>query len=125
MKLRVARHTANLEQIIFFYHDLLGLEVLGNFEDHNGYNGVFLGLKNTGWHLEFTTSAHAPQHEPDDDDLLVFYQHSTVDYEALQQKFEAHHIKRIPAKNPYWNANGCTYLDPDGYRIVIALAGNY
>jgi catechol 2,3-dioxygenase-like lactoylglutathione lyase family enzyme len=125
MKLRVARHTAKLEPIIHFYRDLLGLEVLGSFEDHNGYNGVFLGLKDAGWHLEFTTSAQAPQHEPDEDDLLVFYQPSVAEYEALRQKFEAHNIKSIPAINPYWNTNGCTYLDSDGYRIVIAIAGNY
>lgn len=122
MKLRVARHTANLEPIIHFYHDLLELEVLGSFEDHDGYNGVFIGLNNTGWHLEFTTSAQAPQHEPDEDDLLVFYQQSVADYEALKQKLEAHHVPMVAAKNPYWNANGCTYLDPDGYRIVIAIA---
>jgi len=125
MKLRVARHTANLQPVIYFYCNLLGLEVLGSFQDHDGYNGVFIGLKNTGWHLEFTTSAQAPQHEPDDDDLLVFYQQSTGEYEALQHQLEAHHVPLVTAKNPYWNANGCTYSDPDGYRIVIALAGNY
>jgi len=125
MKLRVARHTVDLQLIINFYHELLGLEVLGNFEDHNGYNGVFLGLKNAHWHLEFTTSTQAPQHKPDEDGLLVFYQYSAADYEALQQKFEAYNINKIAAKNPYWNTNGCTYLDPDGYSIVIALAGSY
>ena len=26
------------------------------------------------------------------------------------------------AANPYWNRCGRTYLDPDGYRIVIAAA---
>lgn len=125
MRLRVARHTSDINQIIYFYHDLLGLELLGSFEDHNGYNGVFLGLKNTGWHLEFTTSAHAPQHEPDDDDLLVFYQPSVAEYEALKQKLETGNVAAITAKNPYWNQNGCTYLDPDGYRVVIAITGNY
>jgi catechol 2,3-dioxygenase-like lactoylglutathione lyase family enzyme len=125
MKLRVARHTINLERIIWFYCDLLGLEVLGKFEDHDGYNGVFLGLKNTGWHLEFTTSAHPPQHEPDEDDLLVFYQQSAAEYEALKHKLETHNATMVTARNPYWDTNGCTYLDPDGYRVVIALAGTY
>lgn len=125
MKLRVARHTADLQPVIHFYSDLLGLEVLGSFENHDGYNGVFMGLKNMGWHLEFTTSAQPPQHQPDEDDLLVFYQQSTAEYEALIQKLEAHHVTAVTAKNPYWNSNGYTYLDPDGYSVVIALAGNY
>lgn len=125
MKLRVARHSVNLEHIIWFYRDLLGLEVLGSFEDHNGYNGVFIGLKGMEWHLEFTTSAQLPKHEPDEDDLLVFYQHSVAEYEALKQRLETHNATILTAKNPYWNTNGCMYLDPDGYRVLIALAGNY
>lgn len=125
MKLRVARHTANIDAIIHFYRDILGLETLGRFDNHNGYDGVFFGLKNSGWHLEFTTSAEPPQHQPDEDDLLIFYQQTTAEYEALKEKFAAHNIKSIPAKNPYWNANGTCYPDPDGYGVVIAVAGIY
>lgn len=125
MKLRVARHTTNLQPIIGFYCGLLGLELLGRFEDHNGYDGVFIGMKNAGWHLEFTTSALAPQHAPDEDDLLVFYQPSGTAYEALKHKLETNNCIAVSAKNPYWNENGYTYLDPDGYRVVIAITGNY
>jgi len=63
-----------------------------------GYNGVFLGVKDAGWHLEFTTSVDAPQHQPDEDDLLVFYQKNAADYEALKLKFEQHNISPVPAK---------------------------
>ena len=125
MRLRVARHTANLEPIIRFYGDILGLEVIGSFEDHDGYNGIFLGIKGAGWHLEFTTSAQQPQHQTDEDDLLVFYQQTEADHEVLKQKFAANNIKPVTAKNPYWNANGICYTDPDGYMIVIAIAGIY
>jgi catechol 2,3-dioxygenase-like lactoylglutathione lyase family enzyme len=121
VKLRVARHTANLEPIVSFYCDILGLEVLGRFEDHNGYDGIFLGLKDMGWHLEFTRSAEAPEHHPDEDDLLVFYLNSTEEVEHLKQKFSSKGIAPIPAKNPYWNANGTLYLDPDGFGIMITV----
>jgi len=31
-------------------------------------------------------------------------------------------VTRIPNRNPYWNRSGLTFLDPDGYRLVIAVA---
>ena len=34
--LRVARPTDNLPEIIQFYRDGLGFEVIGSFEDHEG-----------------------------------------------------------------------------------------
>jgi hypothetical protein len=43
MTFRFARHTNNLEQLKSFYIYILGLELLGGFENHNGYDGVFIG----------------------------------------------------------------------------------
>ena len=43
------------------------------FKNHNTYNGVFLGLQNKDWHLEFTESNEKVNHHSDKDDLLVFY----------------------------------------------------
>ena len=73
MKFRIARHTTDLNRIIDFYGRILGLKVLGEFKDHHSYSGVFLGIPGESWHLEFTLSDAAPVHQPDDDDLLVFY----------------------------------------------------
>ncbi|MER2163157.1 MAG: hypothetical protein ABS921_03445 [Psychrobacter alimentarius] len=56
MKFRYAQHTNNLDSFISFYQNIIGLEKLGGFKDHNGYDGVFLGLPNQDWHLEFTYS---------------------------------------------------------------------
>jgi hypothetical protein len=52
MKVRFARHTNNLDAIKSFYIDVLGLDLLGGFENHNGYDGVFIGIPNTDWYLE-------------------------------------------------------------------------
>ena len=41
MKFRYARHTNNLDTLIDFYQNVIGLEKLGGFKDHNGYDGVF------------------------------------------------------------------------------------
>jgi catechol 2,3-dioxygenase-like lactoylglutathione lyase family enzyme len=121
MQLRVARHTSNLNLITNFYTRLLGLQVLGDFTGHAGYDGVFLGLPDTGWHLEFTTSDELPDHQPDEDDLLVFYADNKTGYQKLIDKFAQENITEVKAKNPYWELNGHTYADPDGYRVVITL----
>jgi catechol 2,3-dioxygenase-like lactoylglutathione lyase family enzyme len=125
MKIRIARHTANLKQITAFYCDVMGFNILGKFDDHNGYNGVFIGQNQQNWHLEFTTSADAPQHLPDEDDLLVWYADSQQEYDDINHRLSQHSIPSIKAKNPYWNDNGTTYTDPDGFRIVIAKPPAY
>ena len=119
MKLRVARHTANLQAIAGFYTRLLGLQVLGDFKGHDGYDGVFIGLPTANWHLEFTVSNEQPIHQPDEDDLLVFYPDTVEQYQQLISRFKREQIPEVAAKNPYWETNGHTYIDPDGYRIVI------
>ncbi|MES2274636.1 MAG: VOC family protein [Bacteroidota bacterium] len=120
MKLRVARHTTNLQTITLFYTELLGLSLLGSFKDHDHYDGIFLGLPGADWHLEFTTSNQQPHHQPDEDDLLVFYPDTVEDYAALINRFKQAGTEQVEAKNSYWRANGVVYLDPDGFGVVIA-----
>jgi len=120
MNLRIARHTSDLNAIILFYHNILGLEILGSFKNHGDYDGVFLGIKNENWHLEFTVSSEKPDHKADANDLLVFYPESQEKFLELIDKIRKAEIKVAKPKNPYWEENGITYLDPDGYRIVIA-----
>jgi catechol 2,3-dioxygenase-like lactoylglutathione lyase family enzyme len=52
--LRVARPTDNLEEVARFYRDGLGFVELYRFENHEGFDGVMLGLKGGPYHLEFT-----------------------------------------------------------------------
>lgn len=124
MKFRTARHTTELNRIIDFYGRVLGLKVLGEFRDHQNYDGVFLGIPGESWHLEFTVSADAPAHSPDDDDLLVFYAESLEEFNKIKERFIANKVKHVSPKNPYWERNGITFEDPDGFRIVISLIRN-
>lgn len=119
MKFRAARHTNNLSPIIAFYTNVLGLSVLGDFKDHDGYDGVFVGLPGADWHLEFTTSAESANHKPDEDDLLVFYPASADEYAAITERFSKHNIPPAEPKNPYWKVNGTLYKDPDGFGVMI------
>jgi len=43
--LRVARPTDNWVAVVKFYRDGLGFEVLCEFKDHDGFDGVMLGGK--------------------------------------------------------------------------------
>ena len=120
MVLRVARHTNNLEIIENFYVNILGFEKLGGFQNHNNYDGSFIGKSDLDWHFEFTQSDVKANHTFDDDDIIVLYPDTIKKYNNLLDNILAHNISIITATNPYWNENGKMFLDPDGYRIVIS-----
>lgn len=120
MTFRFARHTNNLEQLKSFYIDILGLELLGGFENHNGYDGVFIGKPNENWHLEFTKSDEIVTFNFGEEDILVFYPNTKLEFELIHDNLIANKIEFIQAKNNYWNENGKMILDPDGYRVVIS-----
>ncbi|MCB9187709.1 MAG: VOC family protein [Flavobacteriales bacterium] len=118
MKLRIARHTDNLDRMIEFYKNILGLDLMGEFKDHDEYSGVFLGKTGMNWELEFTSSPNPAKHDFDEDDLLVFY-HNTEDLLKIKSKIIESRIPIKKAKNPYWNQNGLLIHDPDGFGIIL------
>lgn len=120
MFLRVARHTNDLKKIEDFYVNILGFELLGGFEKHNNYDGIFIGKSGLDWHLEFTQSMVKANHSFDEDDVIVLYPKTISDYNELINKLIHHNIATITAVNPFWNENGKMIQDPDGYRIVIS-----
>ncbi|WP_080778668.1 VOC family protein [Chryseobacterium phocaeense] len=120
MKFRYARHTTDLERIKAFYTSVLNFEVLGTFENHAGYDGIFLGKKNENWHLEFTVSDTIPTQVFDEDDLLVFYPELETDIQNLVENLKKHAIPLLQPENPYWRENGIYFLDPDGFGIIIS-----
>jgi catechol 2,3-dioxygenase-like lactoylglutathione lyase family enzyme len=120
MKLRIARHTNDLEKIKSFYIDILGLELMGTFENHDNYDGVFIGKPNLDWHLEFTKSNDLANHIFDEDDILVFYPETILEFKTLINNLLNNAFSTITSKNPYWNKNGKMFLDPDGYQIVLS-----
>jgi catechol 2,3-dioxygenase-like lactoylglutathione lyase family enzyme len=116
MQLRVARHTARLEEVVRFYRDGLGLPEVGRFEGHDGYDGVFLAVPGTDAHLEFTSGgAHAPP-APDPETLIVLYLGGT---EAVAETCARLDAQPVEAANPYWQEHGVTIADPDGFRVVL------
>lgn len=121
MKLRIARHTNNLQAIEEFYCKIIALDNLGSFQEHEGYHGLFLGKRGLDWHLEFTTSNEPANHYPDEDDLLVFYVKDQNELNDFKRLFAVKKIDIHSAKNPYWNRNSLMVKDPDGFGIVITI----
>ncbi len=121
--LRVARPTDHLEQVVRFYTEGLGLTVVGSFEDHEGFDGVMLGVPGAHYHLEFTRKrGHSAGRAPTEDHLLVFYLPDREEWQAAVDRMQAAGYKAVTSFNPYWDRDGLTYEDPDGYRVVLENA---
>ena len=118
--MRVTRPTDNLHAIGKMYTEGLGFEVLGEFEGHDGFDGIILGHKNHLYHLEFTHHHGVIVGKaPTSDNLLVFYIPHVEQWEAIcKQMKEAGFILK-PSYNPYWDVVGKTFEDIDGYRVVL------
>lgn len=121
--LRVARPTDHLTEVVQFYRDGLGFEVLYEFNDHDGFDGIMLGHKGAAFHLEFTHKrGHTTGRAPTEDNLLVFYLPDEADWRQAVQRLESRGYKSVKAFNPYWNKQGKTFEDLDGYRVVLQNA---
>jgi catechol 2,3-dioxygenase-like lactoylglutathione lyase family enzyme len=117
---RVARPTDQLEAVVRFYHEGLGLPVLGRFAGHAGYDGVMLGLPDASHHLEFTQHAGgSPGTAPSQDNLLVLYFDDRAQLDALVARLASMGHAAVEPENPYWRGKSITFEDPDGWRVVL------
>jgi ribosomal protein S18 acetylase RimI-like enzyme len=114
---RVAHPVGDLARSASFYRDRLRLPVRDRFSGHDGYDGVIFTLPGGG-ELELTAGPAAPS-AGTDEDLLVLY---TGDAAAVADGLDAAGVPSIMSANPYWTRFGRTFLDPDGYRVVVATS---
>lgn len=120
VQVRVARPTDQLDKIKEFYVDGLGLEVVGHFENHQGYDGLMIGLPGKVYHLEFTQHVDgSPCPAPTHDNLLVFYMPDAKQIEVVVNSLDSLGYPVVEPENPYWVERGKTIEDPDGWRIVL------
>jgi catechol 2,3-dioxygenase-like lactoylglutathione lyase family enzyme len=119
-KLRVARPTDDIDALLPFYSEGLGLRVLHRFEDHDGFDGVMLGTIGAPYHFEFTRArAHSAGRAPTQDHLVVFYLPDEGAWRGAVDRMKNAGFEPVAAFNPYWDRQGVTFEDPDGYRIVL------
>ncbi|HET9391865.1 MAG TPA: VOC family protein [Steroidobacteraceae bacterium] len=118
--LRIARPVTDVEHSARMYCHGLMLRILGSFRDHDGFDGIMVGSLESEYHLELTRSRRHPINpRPTPEDLLVFYHPSEPDWHLACERMTAAGFQEVPSFNPYWNASGRTYMDPDGYRVVL------
>ena len=125
-RVRVARPTDRLEALRRFYGHGLGLVELGSFEGHAGYSGVFFGLPDATYHLEFTQhEAGSPCPAPSTDHLLVLYFASASEVDRLAARLTDLGYPAVQPENPYWvtAVASVTVEDPDGWRVVLVKPG--
>jgi catechol 2,3-dioxygenase-like lactoylglutathione lyase family enzyme len=121
--MRVARPTNDLASVLHFYRDGLGFAVLDQFADHASFEGIMLGHRGAGYHLEFTRKVgHRAPRAPSQDNLLVFYLPDRQAWTAAVERLETAGYQPVNPFNPYWEAQGQTFEDPDGYRVVLQNA---
>lgn len=120
-QVRIARPTDKLQEVMRFYYQGLGLRKLGGFENHNGYDGVMVGLPGLGYHLEFTQHQHgSPCPAPTKDNLLVLYIPDLQSINTVVERLGSMGYPAVEPENPYWKDKGAiTIEDPDGWRLVL------
>ena len=122
--IRIARPTDNINELLSFYRDGLGFKALGEFHDHEGFDGIMVGLEGAPYHLEFThNKQHTVGRAPTQDNLLIFYLPDNHVFNAAVERMEKCGFKASASFNPYWDRCGKTFFDPDGYGVVLANMG--
>lgn len=121
--LRVARATDRLDAVVRFYVEGLGFVQLGSFADHEGFDGVMIGIPGADYHLEFTHQrGHSVGRAPTRENLLVFYLPDKTEWEAAVERMQTAGYAPVVSLNPYWDRHGRTFEDADGYRVVLQNA---
>jgi catechol 2,3-dioxygenase-like lactoylglutathione lyase family enzyme len=123
-QVRMARPTSRLEDVVAFYRDGLGPEVIDSFHDHEGFTSVMVGLPGSALHLEFTTReddlAEPTGLAPTKDNLVVFYVAAPDEFASITEGLQSWGHSPVPPLNPYWlDVGGLTFEDPDGWRVVV------
>jgi catechol 2,3-dioxygenase-like lactoylglutathione lyase family enzyme len=117
--LRIARATNRLADVVAFYRDVFDFEVIGSFEDHEGFDGVMLGRPDDDFHFEFTHERGAASDLPESAENLIVFYVEDAQWDRLIARVNEGNLVAVPSYNPYWDRHGMTIEDPDGRRIVL------
>jgi catechol 2,3-dioxygenase-like lactoylglutathione lyase family enzyme len=120
--IRFARPTARLEACAAFYRDMLGLQVLAEFREHDGYDGVVVGLPDQSVQLELTRRSDGlPLPDPTPEHQLVFYLNDAAALSRAESRLRTRGLEPVPTENPYWSRRGAVaFTDPDGWVVILA-----
>ncbi|WP_205685257.1 VOC family protein [Peribacillus acanthi] len=116
----MARPTNQLDKLAEFYEKGIGLSKIGEFRNHEGYDGLMFGMPNHQYHLEFTQfKDEVPLPTPTKEHLLILYIGNRFERDTIVNRLEGMGYHRVESENPYWDRGGVTIEDPDGWRVVL------
>jgi catechol 2,3-dioxygenase-like lactoylglutathione lyase family enzyme len=123
---RIARPTVDLAASRRFYENVIGLPVLAEFADHDGYDGVVMALSDSV-QFELVTDPDRHPPAPTVEDLLVLSLDEATTAEVTHRLTE-HGAPEVmngtTTVNPYWwRAGARVFIDPDGYRVLLVPPG--
>ena len=120
-QLRIARPSRDLQASERFWVDGLGLKVLYRADSsaEGGHALLMVGWPDAAWHLELVgdPDGETPA-APSEEDLVVLYLDGEDSAGIASRLVEAGGT-RVSSRNPYWDHEGVTIADPDGYRLVL------
>jgi len=117
--LRWARTSSHYDDTVRFYRDVVGLPVVGEFEDSFGEDGTIFGLPDTTTQME-VVRAHTPVGAEALDQLVLYFDGGEA-VAAATRSLRAGGFVADPALHAYWAANGAVgFRDPDGRMLVFA-----
>jgi len=117
-RIRIARPTRDMDAAVRFWRDGVGLPVQGRKSgEETGHELAFIGWPDAAWHPELVADPDLPI-TPTDEDLLVVYVAEPLADETIDRIVAAGGV-RVRSRNAYWDDRGVTFVDPDGYRLVL------
>lgn len=120
MQVHIARPTDKMKEIEAFYCVGLGLQKIGSFTKHSGYDGLMIGLPSFDYHLESTAHEDgSPCPAPTNDNLLVFYIPDANVIQTIAKRLNEMGYPAVSPENPYCGEHGVPIEDPNGWRIVL------
>ena len=116
--IRFARRSANFDETVRFYRELVGLPLYETFGESYGSNGAIFGLQSSNLTMEVVQAV-----DPvplDHHDQLCLYFPDRQAQQAAVAGLQAAGVQPVQ-QHPYWEAMGAvTYRDPDGREVVFA-----
>ncbi|MFC4618751.1 VOC family protein [Camelliibacillus cellulosilyticus] len=120
VQMRVARPTQKMDKMIQFYRDGVGLKVITAF-GHGEQRGIVFGLPDERHQLEelLEQEPGGPVPAPTDEDLLVLYIPNKRKRDEIADRLMKRGYAPVRPRNPYWEKSGLTFVDPDGWCLVL------
>lgn len=120
LQIRIAKPTLNFDLVKKFYVEGFGFQILGEFVDHDGFDGIMIGSSDSPYHFEFIKHKTTPiKPSSSSEDLIIIYQPNYSEWKKIVDCLENLNFETVKSHNPYWDKKGKTFLDGDGYRVVI------